>query len=57
VETLACLRSLVNLVAEVDGRGDELVVFEEMGARDTYCFELERAQLVLELPDAKGREG
>lgn len=37
------LRALVALVEEVDGRADELIAFEEMGAGEHFGFDVERA--------------
>lgn len=48
------MRSLVALLGEVDDCADELVMFEEEGARIQFSLELERASAFLDgAQDAK----
>ncbi len=54
--TLASLRSLVELVAEVDERVEEFVVFEDSSASDQFWSDLERARRVFEAPGLEQRE-
>lgn len=53
--SLASLRSLVELVTEVDERTEELVVFEDSCARDHFWSDLASARRILERPNVDPR--